>query len=145
MLTEENIRRGLTAEEAARAARIRLGAPAMLTEQHRDVRGLPGADAVLQDLRFAFRLIRRDRWFSAAAVIALALGIGANTVGFTIVNSTLLRGLPFEQSDRLYTVSWQNRTGRRSNFSPAEFQDWRARTRTFAGLAAYQRRRGQHQ
>jgi putative ABC transport system permease protein len=137
LLTEENIRRGMTPEQAARAARIRLGAPASLKEQHRDVRGLPSADAVIQDLRFAFRLIRRDRWFSAAAVAALALGIGANTVGFTIVNSTILRSLPFEDADRLYTVSWQNRSGRRSSLSNAEFQDWRGRTRSFAGLAAY--------
>ena len=105
MLTEENVHRGMTPEQAARAARIRLGAPASLKERHRDVRGLPAADAILQDVRFAFRLIRRDRWFSAAAVAALALGIGANAVGFTIVNSTILRGLPFEDSDRLYILS----------------------------------------
>jgi putative ABC transport system permease protein len=137
LLTDENIRRGLTPEHAARAARIRLGAPAALRDRHRDVRGLPGADALMQDLRFAFRLIRRDRWFSAAAVAALALGIGANAVGFTIVNSTILGALPFEDADRLYTISWQNRSGRRSNFTTAEFQDWRARTRSFAALAAY--------
>jgi putative ABC transport system permease protein len=137
MLTEENIRRGLRPDEAARAARIRLGAPASLKEQHRDVRGLPSVDAVVQDLRFAFRLIRRDRWFSATAIVALALGIGANTVGFTIVNSTILKGLPFDDADRLYAVSWQNRSGRRSNLTYAEFQEWRGRARHFQGLAAY--------
>ena len=137
LLTDENVRRGMTAEQAARAARIRLGAPASLKEQHRDVRGLPAVDAVMQDLRFAFRLIPRDRWFSAAAVAALALGIGANAVGFTLVNATILGSLPFEDADRLYTLSWQNRSGRRSNMSNAEFQDWRGRGRSFAGLAAY--------
>jgi putative ABC transport system permease protein len=137
LLTDEHIRRGMTPGDAARAARIRLGVPAALRDRHRDARGIPGADAVMQDLRFAFRLIRRDRWFSAAAVAALALGIGANAIGFTIVNSTLLKGLPFEESNRLYTVSWQNRSGRRSNFTAAEFQDWRVRTRSFAALAAY--------
>jgi hypothetical protein len=137
MLTDENIRRGMTPDDAARAARIRLGPPALLRDQHRDVRGLPAADAVVQDLRFAFRLLRRDRWFSAAAVAALALGIGANAVGFTIVNSTILTMLPFDDAHRLYTVSWRNRSGRRSNFSPAEFADWRARARSVASLAAY--------
>ena len=57
--------------------------------------------SILQDLRFAFALIAKDRWFSAAAIAALALGIGANAVGFTIVNAAFLRGLPFEDADRL--------------------------------------------
>ena len=92
---------------------------------------------MLQDLRFAFRLIAKDRWFSAAAIVVLALGIGANTVGFTIVNAAFLRGLPFEEADRLYVLSWTNRAGRRANVSRAELQDWRDQSRSFAGLAAY--------
>ena len=90
MLTDENIRRGLSPDDARRAARLRLGGLTSLHDQHRVARGLPGLDAVLQDVRFAFRLIARDRWFSAAAIAALALGIGANTTGFTIVE----RGVP---------------------------------------------------
>ena len=53
---------------------------------------------MLQDLRFTFRLIAKERWFSAAAVVALALGIGVNAVGFTLVNAAFLRGLPFDQA-----------------------------------------------
>jgi putative ABC transport system permease protein len=137
MLAEDNVRRGMAPAEARRAALIRLGGTAALKEQHRDARALPGIDALLQDLRFAFRLILRDPWFSAAAISALALGIGANTVGFTIVNAAFLRGLPFEDSNRLHIMSWQNRSGRRSNVSHAELLDWRAQSRTFASLAAY--------
>ena len=114
-----------------------MGGPQSLREQHRDVRGLPAVEAVLQDLRFAFRLIAKDRWFSAAVIVVLALGIGANAIGFTIVNAAFLRGLPFEDADRLYVLSWQNRAGRRANVSHAELQDWRDQSRSFAGLAAY--------
>ena len=88
-----------------------MGGIASIKEQHREARGLPALDSVLQDLRFAFRLIARERWFSAAAIVALALGIGVNAIGFTIVNAAFFRGLPFEDSDRLYMLSWQTRSG----------------------------------
>jgi putative ABC transport system permease protein len=136
MLIDENIRRGMTPDEARRAAQLRLG-PHSLKERHRDVRSLPVVEAILLDLRFACRLIAKERWFSAAAIAALALGIGANATGFTIVNAVFLRGLPFEDADRLYVVSWETRAGRRSNTSYPELQDWRAQSRTFAGLAGY--------
>jgi putative ABC transport system permease protein len=137
MLTEDNLRRGMTPEEARRAAAIRMGGAALLKEQHRAARGLPLVDTVLQDVKFAIRLMAKDRWFSAAAIAALALGIGANATGFTIVNAVFLRGLPFDGSDRIYMLSWQNRAGRRVGASYAEFQDLRTQTRTFATLAAY--------
>ena len=137
MLIEDNLRRGMPPEQARRAALIRMGAPASLIERHRAVRGVPAVGDILRDLRFAGRLLAKDRWFCAAAIAALALGIGANAAGFTIVNAVFFRGLPFQDSDRLYILSWQNRSGRRSNISFAELENWRAATRTFAGLAAY--------
>ena len=66
---------------------------------------------MLQDLRFTFRLIAKDRWFAAAAIVALALGIGVNAVGFTLVNAAFLRGLPFDQASRLFVLTWQGRSG----------------------------------
>jgi predicted permease len=137
LLTEDNVRRGMPLDQARRAALIRMGGAQSIREQHRAVRGLPAVEAVLQDLRFAFRLIARDRWFSAAVIGVLALGIGANTVGFTIVHAVFVRGLPFEESDRLYVVSLTNRAGRRANVSRPELQDWRDHSRSFAGLAGY--------
>jgi predicted permease len=137
MLAEDNVQRGMAPAEARRAALIRLGAPASIQEQHRAVRGLPALDAALQDLRFAFRLIARDRAFAAAAIVVLALGIGANAIGFTIVNAAFLRGLPFEDSDRLHVLSMEGRSGSRASFSYEEFWYWRAQSRTFAGLAAF--------
>ena len=91
---------------------------------------------MLQDLRFALRLIVKNRWFSAAAVVALALGIGVNAVGFSIVYAAFFRGLPFDNADRLFVLTWQTRQGRR-NVSHAEFRDWREQNRSFDGLAAY--------
>ena len=136
MMTEDNMRRGLSRDAARRAAVIRMGPASSLREQHREVRGLPFVDTLVQDLRFAIRLLTRDRWFSVAAIAVLALGIGANTVGFTVVNGAFLRGLPFDEADRLLVVSWQHRAGRRLNASHAELQDWR-HSQAFEQLAAY--------
>ena len=82
-----------------------------------------------QDLRFASRLMIKDRWFSAAAIAAIALGIGANTVGFTIVNAAFLRGFPFEEADRLHAISWRPDAGRSASVVGA-------RSRGLAGAVA---------
>jgi putative ABC transport system permease protein len=137
MLTEDNVRRGMPPGEARRAALIRMGGPQSIREQHRAVRGLPAVESVLRDIRFAFRLIAKNRGFSAAAIVVLALGIGANTIGFTIVNAAFLRGLPFKDSNRLYMLAWQPRSGSRLNLSYAELEDLRVQSRTVAGIAAF--------
>jgi putative ABC transport system permease protein len=137
MLIEDNLRRGMSSQEARRAALVRLGGRESLQEQHRQIRGLPAIDTILQDLRFALRLIRKEPWFSSAVVVALALGIGVNAIGFTIVNAAFLRGLPFEQADRLYVLLWQTRSHPISNFSTIELEELRARSHTFAGLSGY--------
>jgi predicted permease len=127
----------MTPADARRAALIRIGGAQSIKDRHRDARGLPALEAILQDLRGAFRLMTKERWFSFAAIFVLALGIGVNTVGFTIVNAAFLRGLPFDRADRLYMVTWLNSSGRRSDVSHADVEDWRARSRGFAALAAY--------
>ena len=136
MMTEDNMRRGLSRDAARRAAVIRLGPASSLRARHREVRGWPLVETIAQDLRFAIRLMTKERWFSAAAIVVLALGIGANTVGFTAVNGTFLRGLPFDEADRLLVISWQHRAGRRLNASHPELQDWR-KSKAFEQLAAY--------
>ena len=137
LLTEDNIRRGLPPDEARRQAAVRLGAASSLRSQHRDVRGLPIIEDLAQDLRFAARLMRKERWFSAAAIAAIALGIGANTVGFTIVNAAFLRGFPFEEAERLRAISWRPDSGRRAPSSVLDLEDWRSQSRSFSGIAAY--------
>ena len=137
MLTEDNVRRGMTPEQGRRAALIQVGGLVSIKEAHREIRGLPMLEALLQDLGFAFRVIAKQRWLSAAAIATLALGIGVNAIGFTIVNAAFFRGLPFEDSTGPFMLSWQNRAGRRGSVSHSELQAWRDQTRTFAGLAAF--------
>ena len=138
MLVAENIRRGQSPQDARRAALMRIGNVSVLKEEHRDVRGLPALDSLWQDVRFAVRLMVRDRWYSAVAIATLALGIGVNALGFTIVNAAFIRGLPFDEPERIFTISWNNRSNRRTNLSHIELQEWRARSRTLE-MAAYLR------
>jgi len=137
LLADEYIARGTAPAEARRLAARRVGNPTSLRLQHRDARSLPWVQDLWQDLRFAARLIVKDRWFSAAAVAAIALGIGANTVGFTIINAAFVRGFSFDQADRLYAISWRHPAGRRTPASAADLNDWRQQSRTFAGIAGY--------
>ena len=89
---------------------------------------------MLQDLRFAFRLLVKERWFSAVAIVALSLGIGLNATVFTLVNAVLIRGLPFEDSQNLYMLGWQHKRGGRNNVSYPEFKEWREQSKAFSGL-----------
>jgi predicted permease len=137
LLTSDNIRRGMAPDEARRQAALRIGAASSLASRHRDARGFRALDDLVQDVRFAIRMMLKDRWLSAAAVAAIALGIGANTVGFTIVNAAFFRGFGFEQADRLLAISWRPETGRRMRSSIADLEDWREQPRAFASVAAY--------
>jgi putative ABC transport system permease protein len=94
--------------------------------------------SLLQDLRFASRRLVKDRWITLAAVVALALGIGANSAVFTLVNGVLLRGLPFDQPERIMWVDTHDAKARTFGVSVDDYGDWRAATRTFTGLALVQ-------
>src|SRR4029079_10824230 len=105
LLIEENIRRGLAPEQARREARLKLGNLDSLREAHRDTRGLPMLDTFLQDLRFTFRILRRDLGFTFFAILIVGLGIGASVLIFSIVNTILLRPLPFKDADKLVWIA----------------------------------------
>jgi len=92
-----------------------------------------------EDLRFAGRMLTKDPKFTAVVVLALALGIGANTTVFTLVNAVLFRGLPFERADRIMHIS-STRVARGDNrlgVSYPDFKDWKAQTKTFQNLGAF--------
>ncbi len=140
MLTEDNVRRGMTPEQARRAALIRVGAGASMKDQHREARELPALDTVLQDLRFAFRLMVKDRSVSAVAIIVLALAIGANTVIFTFVDRVVLRAVPFPDPHRLVVV-WETNPSLPVPVmvaSPPTLHDWQTRNRSFEAIGAFQ-------
>src|SRR5262245_15219868 len=93
---------------------------------------------ILQDLRFAFRRLVKDRWFTLAAIVALALGIGANSAVFTLVNAVLLRGLPFGRPDRIMWIDTHDTLGRNFGVSLQDFDDWRRASRTLTGMTLVQ-------
>jgi putative ABC transport system permease protein len=95
---------------------------------------------MIQDLRFAARLLSKDRWFTLAAVLALALGIGANTTVFTLVNAVLIRDLPFDRANEIVFLATHDSTRPPDDHGPPswhEFETWRERARSFAGMAAF--------
>ena len=92
---------------------------------------------MLRDLRFALHLIAKDRWYSAVAIIALALGIGVNATVFTLVNAILIRGLPYKDSAKLYMLSSQRQQGGRSGVSALDLADWKEQAKSFTGLGAF--------
>jgi putative ABC transport system permease protein len=92
---------------------------------------------VIQDLRFTLRLMARERWFTFVAIVALALGIGANATVFTLVQAALLSGLPFRDADRLAMLSLDSRSGDRGGVSHPELEDLRVQTRAYSGIAAF--------
>src|SRR6267378_6395593 len=91
----------------------------------------------LQDLRYAVRLLVKDKWFTLVAATALALGIGVNNTVFTFVNAVLIRGLPFDDPDRIMSLGTRDARNRDGGVSYLEFQDWREGTKAFAGMAAF--------
>src|SRR5438045_8980718 len=91
-----------------------------------------------RDLRFAVRLLLKDRWFTLVAITALALGIGVNATVFTFVNAVLIRGLPFDDPDRIIAVGMTDPRARQMGVSRLDFNDWREQSRSFSGLAIVQ-------
>lgn len=139
LLAEEHVRRGMTRQAAERAARLEVGGVTQIREAHREVRGLPFLETLLQDLRYAFRTFARDAGFTTFAIVIVGLGIGAGSTIFSVVNALLLRPLPFRQPDRLV---WISSAGKENDLSGltvpvGPFLDLRAQTRAFSDVAAY--------
>ena len=104
MLEQENARRGMTPEEARRAARVRLGGMTQISERQREMHTLPLLETSVQDIRYGARTLRKSPGFTSVAVLTLALGIGANTAIFTLIHGILLKPLPVAHPEELYNL-----------------------------------------
>jgi predicted permease len=135
---EENLSRGMTHVEARRQAPIKLGGVAMTKEIYREQRSLPMIETLLQDLRFATRMLWKNRGFTIVAVLVMALGIGANTAMFSVVNAVLLKPLAFNDPDRIVTLSslW-TKDGHHGTVSSPDFHDWHDQSTAFEAMAYY--------
>src|SRR6267154_2239402 len=102
MAAEEKMKRGMSRKDALRAVRLERGNLEVTKEEVRSARWESLVETCWQDLRFGLRMLLKHPGFTALTVITLALGIGANTAVFTVVNGVLLRPMPFPQADRLF-------------------------------------------
>jgi predicted permease len=134
-----NQRRGMSSEEARRQAAISFGGMDRVREEVRDARGLALFEQSIGDISYALRALRRQPGFTAVALLTLALGIGANTAMFSIVNGILLRPLPYAKPHELVLLYQSSpKAGELlGRVSYEDLEDWRARTRSLASIAAF--------
>jgi predicted permease len=133
---EENLVRGMSTDEARRSALLQLGGFEQTKEQIRDQQTLPFAESLFQDFRFALRMLHRNPGFTVATVLILALGIGANTTLFSIVNGILLRPLPYPHPEQLVTLRESKPNFATGSISLLNFLDWQKDNRSFSSMAA---------
>ena len=135
----DGVRAGLALEEARRQALIRLGGAEQVKQAYRERGTLLWFEGFLRDVRFALRQLRKSLGFAFAAVVTLALGIGANTAVFSIVEAVLLRPLPYKNPDRLVVI-WQADPAHRASGgwfdTYREFEAWKENSHSFERLAA---------
>jgi putative ABC transport system permease protein len=136
MREAERRQTGESPEQARSSARRRFGNVGLVKHQLRDAWITPSLSDLAQDLRFGARLLIKHRGFTAAAVIALSLGIGANATVFTLVNAMLIRGLPFDEPARLMAVWTENPNGDRLNVSHEDYEDLREQATSFDSVVA---------
>jgi predicted permease len=136
LLTDEKIAAGMAADVARRAARIEMGGADQVKEAVRDVRAGASIDELLLDVRYSLRMLRRAPAFTAVAVITLALGIGANTAIFSVVDAVLLRPLAVADPERLVAI-YRGSSGASGAFSYPEYLEYREAAHVFSGLAAW--------
>lgn len=136
-LTEDYIRRGMDRDAATRAATLALGHTHIVTERIREGRSGASLDSFLRDVRYGARMLRRDPAFAAVAILSLAVGIGANSAVFSIVNSILLRPRPVANPEQLVQLYVGERHAPYEACSYPSYVDFRNNHGVFSGLAAY--------
>ena len=142
---EKYIQSGLTREEAARRARLEFGGLEQVKEECRDARGVNFIQTLVQDVRYGLRMLAKNPAFTAVAVLTLALGIGANTAIFTLVNAVMLKSLPVANPQELYRVGNDDNCcviggfqGNWGIYSYSLYQQFRDHTPEFSQMAAFQ-------
>lgn len=140
--TSQLVARGWAPNEARRQARLALGGPEQVKEQCRDARGTRWLEDLLQDSRYALRTFRQKPGFTVVALLILALGIGANTAVFSVVNAVILKPLAYRDPDRIVTLTDSSTTREAptalsKQVSIPDVQDWRDRSLSFEAMAYY--------
>jgi len=137
MRTDENIRRGMTPEDARREAETRFGPQMRIKERGYEVRGGGWPESVYQDLGYGLRMLCKKPGFTFTAVLTLALGIGANTAIFSIVDAVLWRPLPYPEAERVVELKEVSAKGKRMPVAEPNYEDVRARNHSFEAIAEY--------
>jgi hypothetical protein len=136
--TAQNIAAGLPPEEARRQAVLQLGSLEGLKENCREERRGFWLESFYADVRYGLRILRKNPGFASVAILTLALGIGANTAIFSVVQGVLLAPLPYRQPENLVLVWQYNQTLKRAiTDSYPDFLDWQRNVRSFQQMAAY--------
>jgi putative ABC transport system permease protein len=136
MLTDENLRAGMPPEEARRAARIELGGIEQVKEQVREVRAGAWLETLLGDARFGLRMLLKNPAFAAVAILTLALGIGATSAVFSVVDRILFRSLPYPQDDRLVSFGVLAPIERDEFMLGSSYVDFRREPGPFQGITS---------
>src|SRR6266851_5057823 len=132
MAARERVERGDTAEEAEHSARREFGNVELVKDVAREMWGWRSLDRLMQDLRFGVRMITKSSGFAAVAILTMALGIGANTALFSVVNGVLLNPLPYPEPEQLVTLHESKPNFEAGSISFPNFRDWRKQNTTFS-------------
>ncbi|HTJ85702.1 MAG TPA: ABC transporter permease [Terriglobales bacterium] len=145
LLEDDYLRQGMTPEDARRAARLAYGGVEQAKQLHRDERGFQALSRILQDIRYALRQLRKSPGFTVTAILMLAVGIGATTAIFSIVEGVLLRPLPFPDPDRLVVLGdvlegSHCSSCAQSSVTPPDIRNYMRDTQSFGHLGGYRGR-----
>lgn len=135
--TEENIAAGMNPREAREAASRMFGGVSQIEEECRDMRRTQHLENLLQDLRYAIRMLTKNPTFAVVIVLTLALSIGANSAIFSVIDGVLLKPLPYPQAERIARVFYRSTSYQKFPLNPWDFLDFRARNRSFESFAVY--------
>jgi predicted permease len=136
---EKHRKAGMSEEEARRRARLAFGGQEQIKEDCREARGASLIESVMQDVRYAARQLWANPTFATVIVLTLALSIGANSAIFSVIDSVLIKALPYPRANRIVRIFLSNETYPKFPLNPFDFRDYRTRSKSFEALAAFTR------